>query len=374
MSVGFVFLFNSLMAHAGEPLLALGSQLTYQVTRAGRGNPQNAGPSEYTSVCSLSPVANGPASFQVMGLNCDQDWACGAIRSNHWLAYTDGGLRVFKSEPNANTSAASGTILHAQVLQSGDPINVGGQSAFEQCQTQTLAGPGSRGRPGGKAGPAGQPREIRVCSGFEVGYTSITGPFCSVTLTNINATATTPVAEAPEPATEDAPAPATEDAPAPAAPTGNPSMEWVVNADGSDAKILYGSSLQELNPLDPMAMNDVFCWASSTPAFQGVRVNIAHTDFPENSTFITQLMGSTKLIEDIDGYMMCDDSQMRLLGGGEVQVSGSGTISIDVRTDSAMPTWPCSIEISGQVMHGQADMVEQILEAETLSSWISCPE
>ena len=85
-------------------------------------------------------------------------------------------------------------------------------------------------------------------------------------------------------------------------------------------------------------------------------------------------MGSTAMIEDEDGYMMCDESELKLLGGASVAATGTSTQTIDLRTSAPMPTWPCAIELSAMVMKGSGDMVELVLEAESTEMWISCPE
>ena len=138
--------------------------------------------------------------------------------------------------------------------------------------------------------------------------------------------------------------------------------------------LLLGDGSTVLNPIDMMAMNELYCWASSTPTFQGVQAFVSFADLPAGSTIEAQLMGSTAMIEDEEGYMMCDESQMKLLGSASQAASGASSQSLEVRTSAPMPSWPCALEISAVVMKGAGDMVEPVLEAKPTSTWITCPE
>ena len=138
--------------------------------------------------------------------------------------------------------------------------------------------------------------------------------------------------------------------------------------------LLLGDGSTVLNPIDMMAMNELYCWASSTPTFQGVQAFVSFADLPAGSTIEAQLMGSTAMIEDEEGYMMCDESQMKLLGSASQAASGAASQSLEVRTSAPMPSWPCALEISAVVMKGAGDMVEPVLEAKPTSTWITCPE
>ena len=358
-------------ALAGERLLAPGAQLTYEVMQSSRSpEPRAVEQSTSTSTCTVVASAESPTSFQALELSCDRQWRCGSLRSAQSLAYTSAGLQSFTTSPSAQTTPAEGTVIQAGLLEHGDPFSLGGQTGFVQCQTTTVT-PGSRpGRPNAPAPAQGRPpREVTTCSAYEVGFTSITAPFCSVQLIDV-VPASPASAAAPAPS-----APAAEAAPEAAeAPAAAPSLAFVAGAEGQEMNLLLGDGSTVLNPIDMMAMNELYCWASSTPTFQGVQAFVSFADLPAGSTIEAQLMGSTAMIEDEEGYMMCDESQMKLLGSASQAASGASSQSLEVRTSAPMPSWPCALEISAVVMKGAGDMVEPVLEAKPTSTWITCPE
>ena len=368
------------LAAAGEALLTPGAQLTYQITRSARSAEARAvGQNTMESTCTLAAIAGGPASFQALELQCDRQWRCGAVRSEQWLAYTSAGLQTFSTRPGAQTTPAEGTVIQAGALEHGEPFSHGGASGFAQCQTTTVTQGSRPGRPNAQPSPQNRPpREITTCSAYEVGFVSSTGPACSIQLSAVAPAAEAPAAAPAPPAAASATtaAPAAEPAPAAASapPAGNPALTFDAGAEGQELNLLLGDGSTVLNPLDMIALNEAYCWASSTPTFQGVQAFVSHVDLPEGSTIEAQLMGSTAMLEDEYGYMECDESQMKLLGGASVTASGTASQTIAVRTSAPMPSWPCALEISAVVMKGAGDMVEPVLETEPTSMWITCPE
>jgi len=138
--------------------------------------------------------------------------------------------------------------------------------------------------------------------------------------------------------------------------------------------LVVGDSMTVLNPIDMMAMNELYCWASSTPKFNGVQAVVSFADLPTDSAIKATLMGSTAMYEDEDGYMTCDKNPMTLLGGASISASGSATQTIEVRTSPPMPSWSCALKLSAVVMKDANGPVEPVVEAALTSTWISCPE
>ena len=353
-------------AAAGEPLLTPGTQLTFEVVQPSRSpESRELEPSTFEATCTLAAIEGGPADFQVMAMQCDRQWRCGPLRSRHALAYTSEGLQFFSTALSAQTTPADGTVIQASRLEHGDPFSMGGQTGFSQCQQTVMPQRSRPGRPDASAGAqAASSREVTSCSAYEVGFTSITTPMCSLTLRSV-----VPAPAAAQPAPEPA---ASQPAPEPAA--AQPALALVPGEEGQELNLLVGDGTTVVNPIDLMVMNEVYCWASSTPAFHGVQAAVSYTDLPDGSRIEAQIMGSTALVEDDEGYMMCDDSQKRLLGGASVPVSGTRSQAVDVRMASPMPSWPCMVELSAVVMKGAGDMVEPLLEVSPVSTWISCPE